>query len=77
LTVYPNPVSDKVNFKANANFQLENAQLISINGKIVNSKFKSLGENVFEINTSELSNGTYLLIIKASNNFFTKKIVKN
>jgi hypothetical protein len=77
LTVYPNPVSDKVNFKANADFQLEDVKLTSINGKIMNSKFKSLGGNVFEINTSELSTGTYLLIIKANNNFLTKKIVKN
>jgi hypothetical protein len=76
LKVYPNPVSDKLNFKASADFQIENAQIISIDGKIVNSKFKNLGGNVFEINTSELSTGTYLLIIKGNNNFFTKKIVK-
>jgi hypothetical protein len=35
LTVYPNPVSDKVNFKANADFQLEDVKLTSINGKIM------------------------------------------
>lgn len=77
LTVYPNPVLDKVNFKANADFQIENAQIVSIDGKIVNSKFKNLGGNVFEINTSDLSTGTYILIIKGNNNFFTKKIIKN
>ena len=75
--VYPNPVSDKVNFKANADFQIESAQIISIDGKIITSKFKNLGANIFEFNTSELSTGTYLLIIKANNNFFTKKIIKN
>ena len=77
LMIYPNPVSDKVNFKANADFQIESAQIISIDGKIITSKFKNLGANIFECNTSELSTGTYLLIIKANNNFFTKKIIKN
>lgn len=77
LTVYPNPVSEKVNFKANVDFQIENAQIVSIDGKIVASNFKSLGSNIYEINISNLSIGTYLLIIKANNNFFTKKIVKN
>ena len=76
LTNFPNPVMDKLSFKANTNFQIQNVEIVDISGKRVASKWIESGNNNFEINTSDLSSGIYLLIIKANNNYFTRKITK-
>lgn len=77
LTVYPNPVTDKVNFKANLDFEIQSVKIVGLNGQIVADKFYSINNTTFEIDTNSLPSGIYLIVIKANNSFYTRKISKN
>ena len=73
--VFPNPVAESftVEFALNENTGLD-ISIWDINGKIVKELYtgKGLqGNNIFSFSKSNLTNGTYFLIIK--NNFNTIK----
>jgi hypothetical protein len=79
LSVYPNPANDEVNVSFNlSNEALVNVTVTDLAGKIV---YTSKGENnvagahSIKINSSNFSDGVYLVNFKANNEVSTQKIV--
>ncbi len=79
IQVYPNPAQDVVNININAK-QNETviASLIDLNGNVVNALTTSVqaGANTIKINTKELANGYYqLMLIDSKNNSSVHKVL--
>ncbi len=75
LTVYPNPVSDKLHLTLNEKSQQEvYVAVFDINGKLLFTKELTGHEN--EINMEELKVGVYILKIIAENNSRIFKVTK-
>jgi photosystem II stability/assembly factor-like uncharacterized protein len=74
VIVYPNPVSDSfsIEFHNNENLAL-NINIIDINGAIVKSKV--LSDNERTVNVKDLSNGVYIIEMKAEQFSARKKII--
>lgn len=76
--IYPNPAKDEITISLDA---LNNQSTDIIINDIVGKKIKQIktnlivGENKFNVNTSELSKGIYLVTIKSGNSSETKKLV--
>ncbi len=68
INVYPNPASDIIYINSTG---LPEVQIISINGKLINTF------NASEINISGLKNGIYFLKIITDDKIFVKKIIIN
>ncbi len=75
LSVYPNPVSDKLYIR-NITNGLKNAavSIVDINGQLI-KKVLNVNENQY-IDISELAKGYYLLRIETAEGVAFKKIVK-
>ncbi len=72
ISVYPNPSNGFVIIERSGKTEFQSATVYSLTGKTV---FKSSLKNT--INISNLTNGTYMLVIVSKNgDVFTKKIVK-
>ncbi len=78
VEIYPNPVKDILNVRINSEKELVYSwELFDVKGRLVNiseSELKSTGSNIVQIPIME--KGTYYLMIRAENNNFIKKIVK-
>ncbi|OMQ11572.1 YCF48-related protein [[Flexibacter] sp. ATCC 35103] len=74
VMVYPNPTSDSfsVDYHNNENLTLK-INIIDVNGVIVKSKV--LNENQRTVNVKDLSNGVYIVEIKAGRFSATKKLI--
>ena len=79
LSVYPNPANDEVNVSFNlSNEALVNVTVTDLTGKVV---YSSKGENnvagahSIKINSSNFSDGVYMVNFKANNEVSTQKIV--
>jgi hypothetical protein len=72
VSVYPNPTKDNLFIKIPNSIQISKASLYNVLGQ-------DTGLNIVNgaINTSQLTNGIYLLRIESSHGTLTKKIVKN
>jgi len=74
----PNPVSDELTFKIKAT-KNDKSILNIYNGigaiTIKKEFYLTEGENVFQINTSELPVGIYFASLKINNSTFTKKLI--
>ena len=76
-SIFPNPASDKLTLKLNAKeSQSLKIEVRDMMGRIVLSKstFSNVGENEIELNTSILSQGTYILNITDSHKLQNKKM---
>jgi len=77
LSVYPNPVVDRFILEFNLEQSKDLAiSILDVEGKIVQELFSgkgNVGENLFSFNKANLSNGTYFVVIKSSDN----KIIAN
>ena len=75
---FPNPVSDELTFKIKAT-KNDKSILNIYNGigaiTIKKEFYLTEGENVFQINTSELPVGIYFASLKINNSTFTKKLI--
>ncbi len=75
---FPNPASDQLTFKINCTKNNKSTlNIFSGIGSIIIKKEISLieGENIFEINLSELPIGIYFAYLKSNNSTFTKKLI--
>jgi hypothetical protein len=76
VNVFPNPASDMVsidcNFTTPQNIQVEILNLLG--GSVYVQSYNNTSADVLDINTSSLSNGTYIVKIKSVGQEFTKKI---
>lgn len=71
FSVYPNPFDNQLTIEANE--EISSVQIMSLDGKVLYTGVKGLGQ----INTSNLSRGFYVMTIELqSGNTITKKIIK-
>ncbi len=79
LSVYPNPANDEVNVSFNlTNEALVNVTVTDLAGKVVyssNGENNVAGAHSIKINSSNFSNGVYMVNFKANNEVSTQKIV--
>ena len=73
LSVYPNPFNTDLNIKNSSNSTIE-ITISNINGKLVHSQKSNL--EMIQINTSELSNGLYILNVRNNESQSNNKLVK-
>ena len=80
LNVYPNPANQVVNVKMTATVEKSvTVRIVDLSGRTRLEKSVQLnkGENNLVLNVSNLSKGSYLLMIHDGSSVMTKKIVKN
>lgn len=78
--IYPNPVHDRLNliFSKDDNIQTAEISVIGIDGKVVYSgHLQELNKAEYQLNTTNWSNGIYILRLNNGNRLITKKIIKN
>lgn len=78
MSIYPNPSSDKVNFKFNIKTaQQINIEISDINGKLIRSESfgRIQGETNQNMNISGIAKGTYFVKIKGEKSIETRKLV--
>ncbi len=79
IQVYPNPAQDILNIQINAKANEKViATMVDLNGNIINASSHSIqqGANTITINTKEIANGIYqLMLIDSRNNSSVHKIV--
>ncbi len=74
FTVGPNPSNGFINIERSGKAEFQSATVYSLTGKMV---YKSSLKKKNTINISNLTNGTYMLVIVSENgDVFTKKIIK-
>ena len=72
--IFPNPVSDKINFISPWNVNKFEIEIFNINGKKI--YFKSMINSRNSLDLSEMSNGIYFLKITYQNNNFEESSIK-
>lgn len=78
--IYPNPVHDRLNliFSKDDNIQTAEISVIGIDGKVVYSgHLHEQSKAEYQLNTTNWSNGIYILRLNNGNRLITKKIIKN
>ena len=76
VKLYPNPVLDYLNVNITSHKDVENIEVYNLNGQLINQR-NAINENSITINTSDLSQGIYLVKIKYLDNKVTvKKFLK-
>ena len=74
FSIYPNPVSDVVNFRFDNGLQIEQAKIYAIDGSLVKtSSEKQLSAN--SVNVSELMSGVYFIQLKSGKSTIAKKLI--
>jgi hypothetical protein len=78
IKVFPNPVSDIINFSFESSFRMDlKLDIVSIDGKKTHS-YKLINSDIFQVDMSPLSQGIYLAKFYNNNALIaTKKLVKN
>ncbi|ESU21103.1 hypothetical protein FEDK69T_26580 [Flavobacterium enshiense DK69] len=75
FSVYPNPASNVLNFSVKNSAQINNIQILDLNGRIVKSNnFSAVSEA--QINVSDLNAGVYFVDIASDQGKATSKFVK-
>ena len=73
LIIFPNPVSQNLNFKSNGLTYFDEISVINISGqKVIEEKQVSLAKG---INVTHLRNGVYFLRAKSNNNISIRKFI--
>lgn len=77
LNIYPNPATDKVTIESSFSDVTSATQLnvYDISGKLVYTTTASPMQRVFEVNTSDLKNGVYMVEVTAGSVINKSKIV--
>lgn len=76
FSIYPNPVADVLNIATKNGATIESAQVLDINGRIVNQT-NVLGSDSIQINVSDLTSGVYFVKVQSELGVGTSKIIKN
>ena len=73
-SIYPNPVSDVVNFRFDNGLQIEQAKIYAIDGSLVKTfSEKQLSAN--SVNVSDLMSGVYFIQLKSGKSTIAKKLI--
>jgi hypothetical protein len=73
VAIQPNPAQDVLYFKAD--IQMEEIEIVSTNGSIVQSYHPN--EVDFQIPISALNNGVYIIRIRSKNSIYMNRFIKN
>lgn len=76
VIIYPNPTKDVVNIKISSSKVIESISLFNSIGQAVEVEITSSAQNFFQINTSHLAIGNYVVEIKISGKTIQRKINK-
>ncbi|MEY8869507.1 T9SS type A sorting domain-containing protein, partial [Meridianimaribacter flavus] len=76
IKVYPNPAKDVISLENSGNFQLLDAEIIDITGKIIQRIDLSSMNVIQTITLSNYASGVYYVRVNALNTTITKKIIK-
>jgi hypothetical protein len=74
ISIYPNPVRDQFTI-ADRGIDIQNLLLVDPSGKNVYLQANKNGQNELTVNTADLENGIYFLMIISENKSISKKIV--
>jgi hypothetical protein len=75
LSVYPNPVKNKLNFKSTENLNIKNVKILDLNGLILS---ETAGLSIpSSLNVSDLVNGIYFVEFEYESQTYQMKFVKN
>ena len=82
ILIYPNPTSDNTNLIIDTyNLESLNVNVYDVTGKLVMSPIQNqsllIGENKFTINTKDLNNGMYFVILTTNKGNETVKLIIN
>ncbi len=82
ILIYPNPTSDNTNLIIDTyNLESLNVNVYDVTGKLVMSPIQNqsllIGENKFTINTKDLNNGMYFVILTTNKGNETLKLIIN
>lgn len=72
IEIFPNPVIDQLNFKIPAGRQIEELQVLDISGKLL----RHYNQPIHSIAVDDLAAGTYLLILRASDQVYRAKFTR-
>jgi len=75
VVLSPNPSTDYVDVSVVGNNQVVSIQVISLEGKVMNTRTKAVDAQTTRIDVSSLSTGTYLAQLSTDNGTVTKKVV--
>lgn len=76
IKLYPNPVNDILTLSMSENISLTKLEIVDINGRLIKSISAERNLNN-QIDTSELTQGLYLLNIYSESGKLTSKFIKN
>jgi hypothetical protein len=65
LSVFPNPASEKVTLKMEANFDLLSIQLFDLQGRLIETTFEK-NQNEINFGISHLQAGSYMVLLKTN-----------
>jgi hypothetical protein len=80
VTIYPNPVAEKLNIEfINSSQGTVAIKIFNLNGQLLRTVQKSKNSNVFhsELNVANLNSGTYIVTIDVEGEKIRKEIIKN
>ena len=74
-SIYPNPFSDQLHITSTTGEPIKKLDIFDTNGRLIKT-FKAVNQSKFDINTSKLSNGIYILKIYTPNHHTFKRLIK-
>lgn len=75
VSIYPNPVHDKLNVLIYHDAEIQSIEIINLNGQLVKSD-KSMGAKSMILEVSDLYKGIYFLKVKTDKEIITDKFIK-
>jgi hypothetical protein len=76
ITVYPNPTSGKITMSTgNSQASISNISVFNMVGKEVLSRQSSVGSSEITVDLSSQPKGLYIVLIKAGDNYYRRKII--
>jgi hypothetical protein len=73
IQLYPNPAKEKLT--VNANKAIEAIRVLAITAREMNIDLNKIKVNLYELNTAELSSGTYIVMMKIEGIWSSSRIV--
>lgn len=76
ISIYPNPVSDKLFITSNQLYKSAlSIEIYSVKGELISKEYLDAGSILYQINLTELKSGPYLLRLITDSGKYDKKII--
>lgn len=77
ISLFPNPILDKLELEFNNDSKIQNIQVLNLLGREQNITWKKSSNTQYQLNTSYLSKGIYLIQLITNQGVISKKVVKH